>query len=129
MIKYKYIQSRTISFPRLPLFMTIEFHSTIMSSNSNVLPAAAEQSLNNASGAGSNNNSMSNMSNNNSTNVIKSLSKDSHSNAGYNILFDEVGKIRVLDPAMFDSSEKLKEECQDFLSSKFSNCHKSLFKQ
>lgn len=102
--------------------MTIEIQNT-MSSNSNVLPA--EQSITNPSIASSNN-SMSNMATTNSTsNVVKQSSKESHSAGGYNILFDEVGKIRVLDPAMFDSSEKLKEECQDFLSSKSHFSHLS----
>eukprot|EP00842_Homolaphlyctis_polyrhiza_P004805 jgi/Hompol1/5325/HPOL_004335-RA len=30
------------------------------------------------------------------------------------ILFDEFSKIRILEPAQFDASAKLKEECRDF---------------
>ncbi|RKO85400.1 intraflagellar transport protein 20, partial [Blyttiomyces helicus] len=30
------------------------------------------------------------------------------------VVFDEFSKIRILDPANFEASEKLKEECKDF---------------
>ncbi len=33
------------------------------------------------------------------------------------IQFDEFSKIRILNPAQFDSSEKLKDETKDFISS------------
>ena len=59
------------------------------------------------------------------TNIMKSsrelssgVTGTSKNSTETGIVFDEVCKIRVLDPAIFDGSEKLKDECQDFLSSK-----------
>lgn len=35
------------------------------------------------------------------------------------VMFDEFSKLRILDPAQFEASEKLKEECKDFTQSNY----------
>jgi hypothetical protein len=35
------------------------------------------------------------------------------------MVFDEFSKIRIIDPEKYDASEKLKEQCSDFIKSWF----------
>jgi hypothetical protein len=36
------------------------------------------------------------------------------------IVFDEFSKLRILEPVSFDTSQQLKDHCQDYVASKFS---------